>query len=147
MGTEPSGVSSRIKGEGVRNNTYQVDTHLAQIRVELAGEAQRGGNARHDMGDQVVQVSVGRVRQLKATLADIVQRLVIDTEGSVCIFHQLVHGQGSIVRFDDGIRCTRGQNTKGGQHTIGKLCTAIALAPTSPEGCNLQMLLAFSDLG
>ena len=129
------------------NSTYQVDTHLAQIRVELAGEAQRGGNARHDVGDQVVEVSVGRVGQLQAALADIVQRLVIDTKGRVCIFHQLVHGQGSIVRLDDGVGCARGQDTEGGQHTIGKLYTANCVSSKLSRDVHPQVLLTFSDLG
>ena len=42
-----------------------VDCELPQVRVELAGEPQAGGHAGHGQGHQVVQVTIGWVRQLQ----------------------------------------------------------------------------------
>ena len=42
---------------GERN---QVDGHLAEIRVELTREPQASGDTRHNNGNEMVQVVVGR---------------------------------------------------------------------------------------
>ncbi len=48
-----------------------------RTRVELTREAQAAGDARHDGGDEVVQVAEGGVGQLQRPEADVVQRLVV----------------------------------------------------------------------
>lgn len=60
-----------------------VDGQLAQIRVQLTGETQGGGDTRHDGGDEVVQVTIRRVGQLQGTHADVVESLVVNAEGLV----------------------------------------------------------------
>lgn len=101
---------------------YHVDSHLAQVGVELSGETQRSGNARHDGGNEVVQVTVGGVGQLESTLADLVQSLVIDTEGLVRVFDQLMDGKSSVVGLNNGIgHLGRRGDTEGSHHTIGEL--------------------------
>ena len=42
-----------------------VHGQLAQVGVQLPGEPEGGGHARHGQRDQVVQIAVGRGRQLQ----------------------------------------------------------------------------------
>ena len=44
---------------------HQVHGDLAQIAIELAWKSQAASHAAHRRGDQVVQVSIGRSRQLQ----------------------------------------------------------------------------------
>ena len=56
----------------------EVHGELAKVGVELAGEAEAAGHARHDGRDEVVQVTVGGGGQLQGAEADVVQGLVVD---------------------------------------------------------------------
>ena len=49
-------------GEG-----HHVDRELPEISVELTGEPEAGGHTGHGKGDQMVQVTVGRGRQLQGS--------------------------------------------------------------------------------
>ena len=82
---------------------HHIDGQLAQISIELSREPQTGRDARHGERHQVVQVPVGWVRQLQGAEADIVERLVIDAECLVRVLHQLVHGEGGIVRLHHSV--------------------------------------------
>ena len=53
----------------------QVDSQLAQVSVQLPGEAQAAGHARHHSADEVVQVAKGGGGQLQGPEADVVQGL------------------------------------------------------------------------
>lgn len=85
----------------------QVDSELSQISIKLTGETEGSGDTAHDNGDQVVQVTVAGGSELQGAEADIVQSLVIDTEGLVRVLDQLVNGEGGIVGLDDGVRDLR----------------------------------------
>ena len=52
----------------------------------------------------MVEISVRRGRQLESPEADVVESLVVDAEGLVGILNQLMHGQGGIVRLNNGVR-------------------------------------------
>jgi hypothetical protein len=80
-----------------------VDGQLPQVRVQLTGETQAGGDTRHDGGDEVVQVTVGGVVELESPHADVVEGLVVDTEGLVRVLDKLVDGEGSVVWLDNGV--------------------------------------------
>ena len=80
-----------------------VDGQLAQVRVELTGETETGRDARHDDRDEVVQVAVGRSRELQGTEANVVQRFIVDTEGLVRVFDELVHRESGVVGLDDSV--------------------------------------------
>ena len=82
---------------------HQVDGELAEVGVELTGEAQAARDAGHDGGDEVVQVTEGRGGQLEGAEADVVQSLVVDAHGLVGVLDQLVDGQRGVVRLDDGV--------------------------------------------
>lgn len=51
----------------------------------------------------MVEISVGGDVELEGSEADIVESLVIDTEGLVRVLDQLVDGEGSVVRLDNGV--------------------------------------------
>jgi hypothetical protein len=51
----------------------------------------------------VVQVTVGRGVELQGSETDVVESLVIDTEGSVRVLDKLVDREGSVVWLDNGV--------------------------------------------
>jgi len=76
-----------------------VDGQLAEVGVQLPGESEARGHARHGQRHQVVEVAVRRVGQLQRPEANLVQRLVVYAERLVRVLHQLVHGQRGVVRL------------------------------------------------
>jgi len=52
----------------------------------------------------MVEVTVAGGSELQGAEADIVQSLVIDTEGLVRVLNQLVDGEGGVVGLDNGVR-------------------------------------------
>ncbi len=101
-----------------------VDGQLAEVRVELAREAQRNGHAGHDGRDQVVEVAVRGVGQLQGAHADVVESLVVNAEGLVRVLDQLVDREGGVVGLDNGIRdLGGGHDREGGHHAVGELLT------------------------
>lgn len=81
-----------------------VDSQLPQVRVELTGETQAGGDARHDERDQVVQVTVLGSAELQGTEADVVERLVVNAEGLVGVLDKLMHRKRGVVGLNDSVR-------------------------------------------
>merc|ERR1719481_2153351 len=81
-----------------------VHGELPQVSIKLPREPERGGDAAHGEGHQVVEVTIGGVGQLQGAEADVVQSLVINAIGFVCVLHELVHREGGIVGLDDGVR-------------------------------------------
>ena len=81
-------------GEG-----HHVDSQFPQISVELAGEAQAGGHSTHGGRNEVVEVAVGGRGELQRAEADVIQGLIINAEGLICVLDQLVDRKGGIVRL------------------------------------------------
>ena len=52
----------------------------------------------------MVEVTVGGGGQFESTEADVVESLVVDAVGLVCVLHQLVHRQSGVVRLHDSVR-------------------------------------------
>jgi hypothetical protein len=77
----------------------QVDSKLAEIRVELTGEAQAASDTGHRSRHQVVQITIGGGGELEGAEADIVQSLVINDHHFIGILDKLVDGQGGVVRL------------------------------------------------
>jgi len=99
-----------------------VDGQLSEIRVELTRESKAGGDTRHDSGDQVVKISIGWVGELQGPDADIVESLVIDTEGLIRILNQLMNGEGGIIWLDNSVGDLGGWNDgEGSHHTVWEL--------------------------
>ena len=84
-----------------------VDSQLPEVRVELTREAQAGRDTRHDDRHEVVQVTVRWRGELERAEANVVERLVIDTEGLVRVLDELVNGERRVVRLNDGVRHLR----------------------------------------
>lgn len=80
---------------------HQVGLELCKIDVEGAVEAQGGGDGRHDLADEPVQVGVCGALDVEVAAADVVDGLVVDHEGAVGVLQSGVGGQNGVVRFDD----------------------------------------------
>ncbi|CRK13813.1 hypothetical protein BN1723_002035 [Verticillium longisporum] len=99
-----------------------VDGELAEIGVELAGETERGRDAGHDGGDEVVQVAVRGVGQLEGADANVVESLVVNAEGLVGVLNELVDGEGGVVGLDNGVgNLGRGNDREGSHHAVREL--------------------------
>ena len=133
-----------------------VDGQLPEISVQLAGEAEAGGDSRHGQGDQMVQISVSGSGELEGAEADVVQGLVVNAEGLVCVLNQLVDGKGCVVGLDNGVRdLGRGHDRVGVHDPVWVLLadfgdeeSAHAGAGTSSEGVgHLEALEAVARFG
>ena len=51
----------------------------------------------------MIEITVGWGCQFQCAETDIVESFVVNTEGFIGIFDQLVNGQGCIVGFNDGV--------------------------------------------
>mgnify|MGYP003957588509 CR=1 FL=1 len=138
---------------GERN---QVDGELAEIGVELTGEAEAAGDAGHDDGDEMVQVTEGRGGELESTETDVIQRFIIDAHGLIGVLDQLMDGEGRVVRLDDGVGDLRGRNDGEGHHDavrvflaeLGDEESSHTGAGTTTEGVrDLETLEAIAGLG
>jgi hypothetical protein len=67
---------------------HQVGLELRQIDVQGTIEAQRGSEGRHDLCDEAVEVGVGRALDVQVAAADVIQGLVIQTEGAVSVLQE-----------------------------------------------------------
>jgi hypothetical protein len=79
-------------GGGLRHapwEGHEVDGELAQVAVELPGEAEGAGGAGDGGGHQVVEVAVGGRGELERAEADVVERLVVQREAVVRVLDQL----------------------------------------------------------
>ncbi len=133
-----------------------VHGQLAQVAVQLAGEAQAAGGSADGGRHQVVQVTVGGGGQLQGAEADIVQSLVIQSEALVGVLDQLVDGQGGVVRLHHGVGHLGGRDDReGGHHTVGVLLSDLGDQQSSHSGSgstthgvgHLEALQAVARLG
>ena len=80
-----SGHEEMETGEG-----YHVNSQFPEISVQLAGESEAGGYPRHGGTYKMVQISVCGGGQLQGPEADVVESLVVNAVGLVCVLHKLV---------------------------------------------------------
>ena len=120
--------SSRSEGSEAHHEEVEtregnhVNSELAEIAVQLAGEAQAAGGAADSSRDQVVKIAVGGGGELEGSEADIVQGLVIKGEALIGVLDQLVDREGGVVGLDDGIRHLGGGDDGVGRHdSVGVL--------------------------
>merc|ERR1719238_2380315 len=93
-----------------------VHSKFAQVRVQLTGETQARGGARHGGGHKVVQVTVGRGGELEGTEADVVQGFVVQNHDFIGVLNKLVHRQSGVVRLNDGVGHLGGREHGEGEH-------------------------------
>lgn len=117
-------------GEGGESNEEEVeagegdhiDRELAEIAVELSREAEGAGGSSDGGGDEVVEVTIGRVGELERAHADVVQGLVVEREALVRVLNELVDGEGCVVRLDDSVGDLGGGHDRvGGHDAVGEL--------------------------
>ena len=133
----------------------QVDSQLAEIRVELTRETERAGNTAHNLGDKTVQVTVGGGVQLQSLVANLVQGFVIDTENLISVLNKLVKRQGGVVRLDNGIGDLGGRNNREGAHHAVRVlftdlrkekCSETRTSSTTERVGQLETLQAVASL-
>ena len=134
----------------------QVDGELAEVGVELTGEAEAAGDAGHDDGDEVVQVAEGGGGELEGSEADVVKSFVVNAHGLVGVLNKLMDGEGGVVGLNDGVGDLGGGNDGEGHHDavgvflaeLGDEEGAHAGAGTTTEGvADLEALEAVARLG
>ena len=81
-----------------------VDCKLAKISVQLAREAEAGGDTRHGERYKVIEVTIGRCCQLQSAEADVVEGLIVDAESLISVLNQLVHREGGVVGLHHSVR-------------------------------------------
>ena len=86
------------------------------MTTHLPGKAKTCGYTAHCSRDQVVQVPVCWVVKLQGPEADIIESLVVNHEGLIRVLNQLVHGEGGIIRFHNGVRDLRRRNHAESAH-------------------------------
>jgi hypothetical protein len=68
----------------------------------------------------MIKITVGRSRQLKRPEADLIKSFVIDAEGLIGVFDELMNREGGVVWFDYGIRdFWRRHDGECAHHSIG----------------------------
>jgi len=82
----------------------KVDSEFSEIRVQLTWESDGAGDTRHGNGNEMVQITVGWGGELKGSETDIVKGFVIDNLDLIGILDQLMDREGSVIRFNNGIR-------------------------------------------
>ena len=84
---------------GIRN---QIGLELIQINVESSVKSERGCDGGNNLGDQTVQVGVGRTFNVEVSSADVVDGLVVDHEGTVGVLQGGVGAQCGVVGLHHG---------------------------------------------
>lgn len=88
---------------------HQVGLELGQVDVEGTVEAERRGDRRDDLGNETVEVGVGRALNVEVAAANVVDGLVVNHEGTVRVLEGGVGGQDRVVGLNDGSRHLRGR--------------------------------------
>merc|ERR1719331_2066735 len=134
----------------------EVDTKLAQVRVELTREAKAASHTGHAGGAEMVEVTVGGGGELEGTEADIVQGLVVKAHALIGVLHKLVDGEGGVVRLDNSVGHLGGwHHGEGEHHTVGVLLADLRDEESSHTGTStatkgvaeLEALEAVTGLG
>merc|ERR1712225_135041 len=134
----------------------EIDTELAEVRVELTGEAEAASDTGHARRAEMVEVTVGGGGELEGTEADVVQGLVVKAHALVSVLHKLVDGEGGVVRLDDSVGHLGGWHHREGEHhTVGVLLTDLGDQEGSHTGTStatkgvaeLEALEAVTGLG
>jgi hypothetical protein len=69
----------------------EVDCKLSEITVQLTWESDASGDTGHDSRDKMVEVTVCWCGELESSEADVVESFVVNDEGFVRVFDELVN--------------------------------------------------------
>jgi len=81
----------------------KVDSEFSEIRVQLTWESDGAGDTRHGNRDEMVKITIGWGGELKSSEADIVEGFVIDNLDLIGVLNELMDGESSVIRFNNGI--------------------------------------------
>merc|ERR1712038_786519 len=70
---------------------HHVDSQFTKISIELTRESQAGCHTRHGSRYQMVEITVCGGGELQGTEADIVESLVVNAIGLICVLYQLMY--------------------------------------------------------
>jgi hypothetical protein len=136
----------------------QVDGEFSEIGVELTRESEAASDSGHSSGDQVVEITVGGGGELEGSEADVVKGFVVNDHALIGVLNELMDGEGSVVRLDDGVGHLGGGNDGEGLHNSVRVFLSHlrdkegthAGAGTTTEGVgnleSLEAIAAFSLL-
>ncbi len=94
--------------------------------------------------------------ELQGVEADVVQGFIVDAKGRIGVFDQVIHGQGSVVRLDNGVRdLGRGNNRVGARDPVVILFADLredegshaGASASSERVCHLKALEAVATFG
>merc|ERR1711977_772103 len=134
----------------------EIDTELAEVRVELTREAKAASHTGHAGGAEMVEVTIGGSGELEGTEADVVQGLVVKAHALVGVLHKLVDGEGGVVRLDNSVGHLGGWHHREGEHhAVGVLLADLGDEESSHTGTStategvaeLEALEAVARLG
>merc|ERR1711861_18743 len=134
----------------------EIDAKLAEVGVELTRETEAAGDTGHACGAEMVEVSVGGGGELEGAEADVVQGLVVKAHALVGVLDKLVHGEGGVVRLNDGVGHLGGwHDGEGEHHAVGVLLADLGDEESSHTGtrtttegvAELEALEAVAGLG
>jgi len=83
---------------------HQVGLKFGNINVQGTVETKGSRKRTNDLGDQAIQVGVGRFQDAELTLANVVKSFVVEAESDVGVFQKGVGGKNRVVGFNDGSR-------------------------------------------
>ena len=83
---------------------HKISLEFSQIDVEGAVESEGGGDRRHNLTDQPVQIRVCRPFNVEVAPTNVVNRFVVDHEGTVGMLQRSVGSQDGVVRLHNGGR-------------------------------------------
>ena len=67
-----------------------VDCKFSEVSIELTREPETSGHTTHGQRHQVVKVTVGGGGELQGSEADVIEGLIVNTVGLICVLNQLV---------------------------------------------------------
>jgi len=76
---------------------HEVGLELGHVNVQGAVEAKGGSERGNDLGDEAVEVRVGRALNVEGTTADVVDGLVVKHDGDVGVLEERVGRQDGVV--------------------------------------------------
>merc|ERR1719436_1091094 len=80
---------------------HQVGLELAEVDVQLSVESEGRGHRGDHLGDDHVELGVGRARDVELLLADAVDRLVVKDNRNLGVVQEPVGGEHGVVRLHD----------------------------------------------
>jgi hypothetical protein len=78
---------------------HQVCLELRDIHVQGSVETKRGRERRNDLGNQAIQVCVGRALNAQVPLANVVEGLVVQAKGTIRVLQEGMRGKDRVVGF------------------------------------------------